>query len=212
MGSASLAVFTDFTSPGFSLCVLSTRILYTVLCDICIVWAMCDTVAPAAFIPMTCHRWLMVLFPMMTKSNWPVTKGWLLGWTKLCWFQLLLLKDYMVNFIHFCQTCYQVYTHHIDNFQGLKQYILCIVCLATMFCCIFFSHNLRVIKTLFQFLLQVIRWPPGNLPLHRYVVHSLSHGSVAIPDWSQAKGWHTCISKVNWATIGSDNCLSPVWC
>ena len=55
----------SFTPPGFSLCLLS--ILYTVL-DICIVWAMCDTVAPDAFIPMTCHRWLMVLFPM-TKSN-----------------------------------------------------------------------------------------------------------------------------------------------
>ena len=71
----------SFTSPGFSLCLLS--ILYTVLCDICIVWAMCDTVAPAAFIPMTCHRWLMVLFPI-TKSNWPVTKSWRLGWVKLC--------------------------------------------------------------------------------------------------------------------------------
>ena len=34
----------SFTSPGFSLCLLS--ILYTVLCDICIVWAMCDTIAP----------------------------------------------------------------------------------------------------------------------------------------------------------------------
>ena len=56
----------SFTSPGFSLCLLS--ILYTVLCDICIVWAMCDTVAPAAFIPMACHRWLMVLFPRK-KSN-----------------------------------------------------------------------------------------------------------------------------------------------
>ena len=59
--------------------------------DICIVWAMSDTVAPAAFIPMTFHRWLMVLFPM-TKSNWPVTKSWLLGWPKLCWFQLYCSK------------------------------------------------------------------------------------------------------------------------
>ena len=79
----------SFTSPGFSLCLLS--ILYTVLCDICIIWLMCDTVAPAAFIPMTCHRWLKVLFPM-TKSNWPVTKSWLLGWPKLCWFQLYCSK------------------------------------------------------------------------------------------------------------------------
>ena len=81
----------SFTSPGFSrsLCLLS--ILYTVLCDICIVWAMCDTVTTVAFIPMTCHRWLMVLFPM-TKSNWPVTKSWLLGWPKLCWFELYCSK------------------------------------------------------------------------------------------------------------------------
>ena len=75
----------SFTSPGFSLCLLS--ILYTVLCDICIVWAMCDTVAHTAFIPMTCHRWLMVLFP-----NWPVTKSWLFGWPKLCWFHLYCSK------------------------------------------------------------------------------------------------------------------------
>ena len=79
----------SFTSLGYSLCLLS--ILYTVVCDICIVWAMCDTVAPAAFIPMTCHRWLMVLFPM-TKSNWLVTKSWLLEWPKLCWFQLYCSK------------------------------------------------------------------------------------------------------------------------
>ena len=53
-----------------------TSMLWTnSLCNICIVWAMSDTVAPAAFIPMTCHRWLMVLFPM-TKSSWPVTKSW----------------------------------------------------------------------------------------------------------------------------------------
>ena len=79
----------SFTSPGFFLCFLS--ILYTVLCDICIIWAMCDTVVPAALIPMTFHCWLMVLFPM-TKSNWPVTKSWLLGWPKLCWFPLYCSK------------------------------------------------------------------------------------------------------------------------
>ena len=79
----------SFTSPGFSLCLLS--ILYIILCDISIVWAMCDTVAPAVFIPMTCHRWLMVLFPM-AKSNWLGTKSWLLGWPKLCWFQLYCSK------------------------------------------------------------------------------------------------------------------------
>ena len=37
-------------------------------------------------------------------------------------------------------------------------------------------------------LLQVIRRPLGNLPLHKIVVHSHSLGRVAIPDWSQAKG------------------------
>ena len=32
----------------------------------------------------------------------------------------LLFKDYMVNFTHFCQTCYQVYTYHINNFSGSR--------------------------------------------------------------------------------------------
>ena len=77
---------------------------------------MCDTVAPAAFIPMTCHRWLMVLFPM-TKSNWPVKKV-VFGVTKVVLVSTLLFKDYMVIFTHFCQTCYQVCTHHTDNFLG----------------------------------------------------------------------------------------------
>ena len=104
----------SFTSPGFSLCLLS--ILYTVLCDISIVWEMCDTVAPAAFIPMTCHRWLMVLFPM-TKSNWTVTKSWLLGWPKLCWFQLycsktiwsisLIFARHITSYIHIILTIFQ---------------------------------------------------------------------------------------------------------
>ena len=29
-----------------------------------------------------------------------------------------LFKDYTVNLTHFCQTYYQAYTHHIDNFSG----------------------------------------------------------------------------------------------
>ena len=100
----------SFTSLGFSPCLLS--ILYTVLCDICIVWAMCDTVAHAAFIPMTCHRWLMVLFP-----NWPVTKSWLLGWPKLCWFHLyfsktigsisLIFVRHVPRYIHVILTIFQ---------------------------------------------------------------------------------------------------------
>ena len=101
----------SFTSPGFSLCLLS--ILYTVLCDICIVWAICDTVAPVAFIQMTCHRWLMVLFPM-TNSTWPVTKSWLLGWPKLCWFQLycsttisLIFARHVTRYIHIILTIFQ---------------------------------------------------------------------------------------------------------
>ena len=39
-----------------------------------------------------------------------------------------------------------------------------------------------------KILLHVIRRPLGNLPLHKYVVHSHSLGRVAIPDWSQARG------------------------
>ena len=104
----------SFTSPGFSLWLLS--ILYTVLCNICIVWAMCDTVVPAAFIPLTCHRWLMVLFPM-TKPNKQVTKSWLLGWQKLCWFQLycsktiwsisLIFARHVTRYIHIILTFFQ---------------------------------------------------------------------------------------------------------
>ena len=95
---------------GF-LCVFS---VYTVLCDICIVWAMCDTVAP--LLSSQCHRWLMVLFPM-TKSNWLVTKSWLLGWPKLCWFQLYCLKTiwsislifagHVTRYIHIILTNFQ---------------------------------------------------------------------------------------------------------
>ena len=104
----------SFTSPGFYLYLLS--ILYTVLCDICIARAMCDTVVPTASIPMTYQRWLMVLFPM-TKSNWPVSKSWLLGWPKLCWFQLycsktlwsisLIFARHITRYIHIILTIFQ---------------------------------------------------------------------------------------------------------
>ena len=40
------------------------------------------------------------------------------GVAKVVLVSTLLFKDYMVNFINFCQTCYQVYTYHIDNFSG----------------------------------------------------------------------------------------------
>ena len=40
------------------------------------------------------------------------------GVAKVILVSTLLFKDYMVIFIHFCQTCYQVYTHHIHNFSG----------------------------------------------------------------------------------------------
>ena len=40
------------------------------------------------------------------------------GVAKVVLVSTLLFKDYMVIFTHFCQTCYQVYTHHIDNFSG----------------------------------------------------------------------------------------------
>ena len=38
--------------------------------------------------------------------------------TKVVLVSTLLFKDYMVIFTHFCQTCYRVYTLHIDNFLG----------------------------------------------------------------------------------------------
>ena len=104
----------SFTSPGFSRCLLST--LYTVLCDICIALAMYDTLAPTAFIPMTCHRWLMVLLPM-TKSNWPVT-NLTFGVAKVVLVSTLLFKDYMVNSTHFFQTCYQVLYTSYAQFSG----------------------------------------------------------------------------------------------
>ena len=37
------------------------------------------------------------------------------GVAKVVLVSTLLFKD---DFTHFCQTCYQVYTHHIDNFSG----------------------------------------------------------------------------------------------
>ena len=40
------------------------------------------------------------------------------GVAKVVLISTLLFKDYIVSFTHFCQTCYQVYTHHIDNFSG----------------------------------------------------------------------------------------------
>ena len=96
----------SFTSPGFSLCLLS--ILYTVLCDICIVWAMCDTVAHVAFIQMTCYRWLMVPFPH-DEVKLPGHKKLTFGVAKVVLVSTVLFKDYMVNFTHVCQTCYPVY-------------------------------------------------------------------------------------------------------
>ena len=40
------------------------------------------------------------------------------GVAKVVLVSTLLFKDYMINLTHFCQTCYQVYTHHINNFSG----------------------------------------------------------------------------------------------
>ena len=70
----------------------------------------------SAFIPMTCHCWRMILFPM-TKSNWPVTKSWLLGLPKLCWFQLycsktkgtfsLIFARHVTRYIHIILTIFQ---------------------------------------------------------------------------------------------------------
>ena len=52
-------------------------------------------------------------FPQLTAH-----KKLTFGVTKVVLVSTLLFKDYMVNFTHFCQTCYQVYTHHTDNFSG----------------------------------------------------------------------------------------------
>ena len=105
----------SFTLPGFSLCLLS--ILCTIICDICIVWAICDTVAPAAFIPMTCHRWVDGIFPH-DEVKLTGHKKLTFGVAKVVLVSTLLFKDYMVIFTHICQTWYQVYVHHIDNFSG----------------------------------------------------------------------------------------------
>ena len=40
------------------------------------------------------------------------------GVAKVLLVSTLLFKDYMVIFTHLCQTCYQIYTHHIDIFSG----------------------------------------------------------------------------------------------
>ena len=40
------------------------------------------------------------------------------GVAKVALVSTLLFKDYKVNLTNFCHTCYQVYTHHIDNFSG----------------------------------------------------------------------------------------------
>ena len=98
----------SFTSPGFSLCLLS--ILYTILCDICIVWAMCD---PPNDLPLLADG----TFP---HDNVKLTghKKLTFGVAKVMLVSTLLFKDYVIIFTHFCQTCYQVYVHHIHNFSG----------------------------------------------------------------------------------------------
>ena len=78
---------------------------------------MCNTVGPAAFIPMTCHRWLMVLITH-DEDKLASHKKLTFGVAKVVLVSTLLFKDYVVNFTHFSQTCYQVYIHHIDNFSG----------------------------------------------------------------------------------------------
>ena len=40
------------------------------------------------------------------------------GVAKVVLVSILLFKDYIVIFTHFCQSCYQVYVHHIENFSG----------------------------------------------------------------------------------------------
>ena len=63
--------------------------------------------------------------PSLADGTFPHDKVKLTGHKKLTFgvakvvlVSTLLFKDYMVNFTNFCQTCYHVYTHHIDNFSG----------------------------------------------------------------------------------------------
>ena len=66
-------------------------------------------------------QWLAIAgwwyFSPWRKSNWPVTKSWLLGWPKLCWFQLycsktiwsfsLIFARYVTRYIHIILTMFQ---------------------------------------------------------------------------------------------------------
>ena len=64
-------------------------------------------------------------FPLLADGTFPHDEVKLTGHKKLTFgvakvvlVSTLLFKDYIVNFTHFCQTCYQTYTHHIDNLSG----------------------------------------------------------------------------------------------
>ena len=162
---------------------------------------MCDTVAPSAFIPMTCHRWLMVLFPM-TKSNWPVTKSWLLEWPKLCWFQLYCSKTiwsisyifarHVTRYVHIILTIFQETTQCLTLWKiSLKK-----------FCKNFFPGvyitNCFVVFSLFT-----------CHAFHQFLGPFTAHVSFPLTHWDQDK-WppfsrrHFQMHFLEWKCINSD--------
>ena len=66
-----------------------------------------------------CVMWdVICIFMKSTSCKLTGHKKFTFGVAKVVLVSTLLFKDYMVIFTHFCQTCYQVYTHRIDNFSG----------------------------------------------------------------------------------------------
>ena len=66
-----------------------------------------------------CVMWgVICIFMKSTGCKLTSHKKLTFGVAKTVLVSTLLFKDYKVIFTHFCQTCYQVYTHRIDNFSG----------------------------------------------------------------------------------------------
>ena len=103
----------SFTSPGFSLCLLSIH---------CSLWYLhclgnVRYCSPRCFHPND--------LPSLADGTFPHDEVKLTGHKKLTFgvakvvlVSTLLFKDYMVNFTHFCRTCYQVYTYYVVKFSG----------------------------------------------------------------------------------------------
>ena len=119
---------------------------------------------------------------------------WNTGWVMMMDNVALLCDKYRVH-PNFWASPWQIFgmsPYYIDALYTRDLMLIPLIKLGSrmhIMCCIFVLNNWPVWwETHLRFLLQVIRRPLGNLPLHKYVVHSLSLGRVAIPDWSQAKG------------------------